>query len=90
MEKPKKDICGFDLGEWGNCRQEQKSRKGKLERVQGERISAAHHRLPEFGSKPRARHACNPSYLGGRGRRVMSWRAAWGKVTVRTCLKNKA
>jgi hypothetical protein len=34
-------------------------------------------------------HVCNPRYSGGRGRRIKNSRLAWGKVTVRLCLKKK-
>jgi hypothetical protein len=33
-------------------------------------------------------HACNTSYLGGRGRRISNLRTAWAKLE-RSCLKNK-
>jgi hypothetical protein len=33
-------------------------------------------------------HACNPSYSGGRSRRIMSLRPNWAKL-VRSYLKNK-
>jgi hypothetical protein len=34
-------------------------------------------------------HTCNPSYLGGRSRMVMSLRAACAKVGVRSYLKSR-
>jgi predicted solute-binding protein len=34
-------------------------------------------------------HACNLSYMGGRGRRITSFGTAWEKVVVRPCLKNR-
>jgi hypothetical protein len=34
-------------------------------------------------------YICNPSYSGGSGRRVMSWRPGQAKIAAKTCLQNK-